>query len=63
MVAPAHPDPAPAASRRGALPARVIEARGLGRRYGDRAALIGLDLDVRGGEVFGLLGSDGAGKT
>ena len=63
MVAPAHPDPAPAAARRGALPEPVIEARGLGRRYGDRAALTGLDLDVRGGEVFGLLGSDGAGKT
>jgi len=41
----------------------VIEAEGLGRRYGQRAVLRGLDLKIRRGEVFGLLGSDGAGKT
>ena len=41
----------------------VIEAEGLGRRYGQRAVLTGLDLKIRRGEVFGLLGSDGAGKT
>lgn len=41
----------------------VIEAEGLGRRYGQRAVLGGLDLKIRRGEVFGLLGSDGAGKT
>lgn len=41
----------------------VIEAEGLGRRYGQRAVLSGLDLKIRRGEVFGLLGSDGAGKT
>ncbi len=41
----------------------VIEAEGLGRRYGRRMALSGLDLKIRRGEVFGLLGSDGAGKT
>ena len=35
----------------------------LGRRYGQRAVLSGLDLKIRHGEVFGLLGSDGAGKT
>src|SRR3990167_3357991 len=41
----------------------VIEAKGLGRRYGQRVVLGGLDLKIRRGEVFGLLGSDGAGKT
>ena len=41
----------------------VIEAEGLGRRYGQRTVLAGLDLKIRRGEVFGLLGSDGAGKT
>jgi len=41
----------------------VIEADGLGRRYGRRTALSGLALKIRRGEVFGLLGSDGAGKT
>ncbi|MBI3345027.1 MAG: ABC transporter ATP-binding protein [Gammaproteobacteria bacterium] len=41
----------------------AIEAGGLGRRYGQRTVLSGLDLKIRRGEVFGLLGSDGAGKT
>ncbi len=41
----------------------VIEAAGLTRRYGQRTVLAGLDLKIRRGEVFGLLGSDGAGKT
>lgn len=41
----------------------VIETEGLGRRYGQRAVLTCLDLKIRRGEVFGLLGSDGAGKT
>lgn len=41
----------------------VIEAEGLGRRYGEHTAVAGLDLKIRRGEIFGLLGSDGAGKT
>ncbi len=41
----------------------MIEAEGLGRRYGQRVALSGLNLKIGRGEVFGLLGSDGAGKT
>lgn len=32
-------------------------------RYGDFAAVRGIDLDVRRGEVFALLGTNGAGKT
>ncbi len=45
----------------------VISTRGLGRRFGhgpdEVRALSGLDLEVRRGEVFGLLGHNGAGKT
>lgn len=33
------------------------------RTYGDFVALAGLDLDVREGEVLGLVGPNGAGKT
>ncbi len=45
--------------RRGA----AIEASGLTRRFGDRTALGGLDLQIAAGESFGLLGANGAGKT
>ncbi|HEV2636495.1 MAG TPA: ATP-binding cassette domain-containing protein [Actinocrinis sp.] len=41
----------------------AIEAEGLGRSFGGRAALDGVDLSVPEGTVFGLLGPNGAGKT
>ena len=41
----------------------AIQARGLGKRYGDLWALRGLDLEVPTGTVLGLLGHNGAGKT
>jgi ABC-2 type transport system ATP-binding protein len=41
----------------------VVEARNLGRRYGRREVLSGIDLQIRKGEIFGILGPDGAGKT
>ena len=46
-----------------ATPAAVVEARGLGKRFGDRAAVADLDLDVPKGQCLGLLGPNGAGKT
>src|SRR3954452_2772336 len=41
----------------------AIEAHGLVKRYGPKAALDGVDLDVARGSVCALLGPNGAGKT
>jgi ABC-2 type transport system ATP-binding protein len=41
----------------------MIEASGLAHRYGDRQALSGINFTVETGEVFGLLGPNGGGKT
>ena len=41
----------------------AIVTRGLTKRYGDVAAVDGLDLSVEVGELFGFLGPNGAGKT
>ena len=41
----------------------AIQIRGLAKRYGAIEAVRGIDLDVSAGEIFGLIGPDGAGKT
>ena len=41
----------------------AVEAIGLQKRYGEVSAVRGLDLTVSRGEIFGLVGADGAGKT
>jgi ABC-2 type transport system ATP-binding protein len=41
----------------------VIETRGLTKQFKKVVAVDGLNLSVRKGEIFGLLGPDGAGKT
>lgn len=41
----------------------IIESAALGRRFGKTIAVAALDLSVQHGEIFGLIGPDGAGKT
>jgi ABC-2 type transport system ATP-binding protein len=43
--------------------APAIEARGLTRAFAGVPAVEDLSFDVHGGELFGLVGPDGAGKT
>src|SRR6185369_10417943 len=44
-------------------PDTAIRVRGLRKLYGQLEAVRGIDLDIRRGEIFGLIGPDGAGKT
>ena len=53
---PAQPVPMPAARGR-------IEMRGIGFRYGNRSVIRGLTLDIRPGEMIGLVGHSGSGKS
>jgi ABC-2 type transport system ATP-binding protein len=41
----------------------ALELRGLWKRFGDKVAVAGVDLDVPAGSFFGLVGPNGAGKT
>jgi ABC-2 type transport system ATP-binding protein len=41
----------------------AVEARGLAKRFGETQAVDGIDLDLRRGEIRGLVGPNGAGKT
>ena len=42
---------------------KAIEIQNLGREFGQFWAVRGVDLSVNKGEIFGLVGPDGAGKT
>ncbi len=67
MSASAGVPEVPASSRDGAAAAQVaapvLVAERLGKRYGDRQAVVDVSFTVRPGEVFGFLGPNGAGKT
>ena len=41
----------------------IIHTEGLTKKYGSKAAVSDLNLDIYPGEIFGLLGPNGAGKT
>src|SRR5262249_12349500 len=41
----------------------VIRLRAVEKRYGERRALNGIDLDLDGRQIVGVVGPDGAGKT
>ncbi|MGJ3254627.1 MAG: ATP-binding cassette domain-containing protein [Elainellaceae cyanobacterium] len=59
MIAAPRPDTHPAH----ADPESAIHVRGLQKRYGKLTAVKGIDFSVQRGEIFGLIGPDGAGKT
>jgi ABC-2 type transport system ATP-binding protein len=61
---PASTDPDQTVQDRQAVTAeRAIDVRGLTKRYGKLEAVRGITFDVNHGEMFGLIGPDGAGKT
>ena len=41
----------------------ALQAHGLHKRFGAVEALAGLSFEVQRGELYGLVGADGAGKT
>ena len=46
-----------------AEPALMVKTAGLTRLFGELRAVDGLNLEVRRGEIFGIVGPDGAGKS
>ncbi|HJR29618.1 methionine ABC transporter ATP-binding protein [Pseudomonas citri] len=40
-----------------------LQLRGIGKRYGALSALKGIDLQIHRGEIFGIIGRSGAGKS
>ncbi|MBC7376051.1 MAG: ABC transporter ATP-binding protein [Burkholderiaceae bacterium] len=42
---------------------KVLECRGVERRFGGLVALTGVDMHIGKGEIFGLVGPNGSGKT
>jgi ABC-type sugar transport system ATPase subunit len=44
-------------------PRPIFALRNVSKRFGGEQALISVDIEVRGGEVHGLLGHNGSGKS
>lgn len=42
---------------------KVVRTRAFGKRYGKTVAVEGIDLEIGRGEIFGLIGPDGCGKS
>jgi ABC-2 type transport system ATP-binding protein len=59
----AAPAAAPSGATLGLQPAAALEAQALVRRFGATQALDNLSFTVDRGQLFGLVGADGAGKT
>ncbi|MBS4752737.1 ABC transporter ATP-binding protein [Nocardioides sp. zg-ZUI104] len=55
---PSTPDDAGGTTRRTA-----VSVRGLGKAYGEKVVVDDVSLDIAEGEVFGILGPNGSGKT
>jgi len=58
-------EPLPALERSGGydLPEVIMQSRGLTKRFGDFTADRAIDMTLKRGEILGLLGANGAGKT
>ncbi|CAM3527671.1 ABC transporter ATP-binding protein [Occultella aeris] len=65
--AAAYPHPGtvqqPAAPQLPPDPSAAFSIRGLWKRFGDKVAVAGVDLDVPSGSFYGIVGPNGAGKT
>lgn len=48
---------------RSSVPDAAVRLEGLTRRFGENVAVDGLSFEVQPGELFGIVGPDGAGKT
>lgn len=59
-----RPEPSPARVVPSTEPGDVVlSVTGLVKRYGSTVAVDGVDLEVRAGQIFGIVGPNGAGKT
>jgi ABC-2 type transport system ATP-binding protein len=45
------------------MPETLLHATNLSKSFGETTAVSGLDLEIHTGEIYGLVGPDGAGKT
>jgi ABC-2 type transport system ATP-binding protein len=59
QATPHFPNPSPPVNRRDV----VIGAKDLNKRFGSFQAVKNFQLEIRNGEIYGLLGANGAGKT